>query len=86
MLLKTAEVNALRKPYNPEYQNMRNYIIRTAPLVVEEMSYIQHDEDIVSLRPADFTAASRTLLDSGLMLLDSYLRQYFRIGIISVGL
>lgn len=51
MLTSAQSLQACNRPTASEYRSVRNYLIGNAPLHHREQEFIQHKEDLITLRP-----------------------------------
>jgi hypothetical protein len=51
LLASAQQLTASNRPSSSEYRSVCRYISQNKPLIPEELEYIQHKEDLVTLRP-----------------------------------
>jgi len=51
LLTSAQQLTASNRPSSSEYRSVCRYISQNKPLIPEELEYIQHKEDLVTLRP-----------------------------------
>lgn len=61
---------AINRPSESEYRSVRNYLESYKPLHNTEMDYIQHKEDLITLRPGRDHAWLDRSIDKSLHILD----------------
>lgn len=56
LLSSSQQLGALNRPTASEYRSVCRYIDQTKPLIDEELEYIQHRDDLVTLRSGSDSA------------------------------
>ncbi|KAF2162261.1 hypothetical protein M409DRAFT_27264 [Zasmidium cellare ATCC 36951] len=82
VLLKAKEVLTLQTPSSKDYQSVRGWLMDEQPLIEDDIEYILHKEDIITLRTGRESAAFDSFVERVLTWFDRWLQNQFNWHII----
>ena len=86
VLIKTREIVSMQRPSRKDYESVRDWLIDTTPLVLQEQEFIQRKEDIITLRTGRESAGFESFVELALYESDKFLTARLGCNIIRVSI